>query len=475
MVRCCPPQSQPMRPPPPATKPHQNFLWLASRKLAIFILRDKARETMQLHKPLPESGPRSRRRHDASRRIAIWSLGFLGSLGFGTWSFLLLCFPISAPATNAPRKADVDYNRDIRPIFSENCYACHGPDQNKRKAGLRLDQKDDAFKELKSGNFAIVPSDLEKSKLIERITTKDDDDRMPPLKTGKHLTPAQIDLLRRWIAQGAEWKGHWAYLKPERPSLPAVKNARWVRNEIDAFILARLEKEGLSPSREADKVTLIRRLTFDLTGLPPTIEEVDAFLADKSPDAYEKVVDRLLNSSAFGERMGQFWLDLARYADTNGYHIDNHRDMWKWREWVINAFNRNMPFDQFTIEQLAGDLLPQATLEQKVASGFNRNCMVNFEGGADPDEYATKYVVDRVSTTSIVWLGTTLGCAECHDHKYDPFTQKEFYQLYAFFNNVPEKGLDGSKANPAPSIKVPLPEQQAKLDDLKKTIASLES
>jgi hypothetical protein len=375
-------------------------------------------------------------------------------------------------AAGSKSKTTVDFNRDIRPIFSENCYACHGPDQNKRKAGLRLDQKEGAFKELDSGNFAIVPGDLNSSKLIYRVTTSDEDDRMPPLKTGKKLTALQIDLLRRWVAEGAEWKGHWAYLKPERPPVPPVNAARWLRNEIDAFILARLEKEGLSPSREADKGTLIRRVTLDLTGLPPTIEEVNSFLADKSPDAYEKVVDRLLASPAFGERMAEFWLDLARYADTNGYHIDNHRDMWKWREWVINAFNRSLPFDEFTIEQLAGDLLPDPTIEQKIASGFNRNTMVNFEGGADPDEYATKYVVDRVDTTAVVWLGTTLGCAECHDHKYDPFTQKEFYQFYAFFNNVPEKGLDGSKSNPVPSLKVPSAEQKEKLAELKKIIAS---
>ena len=377
-----------------------------------------------------------------------------------------------AHSVNMP---EVDYNRDIRPIFSENCYACHGPDQNKRKAGLRLDKKEEAFRQLESGNYAIVPGEPAKSKLIYRITTTDDDDRMPPLKTGKHLTPSQIENLRRWITQGAQWKGHWAYLKPERPSIPSVRNKRWLRNEIDAFILARLEKEGLSPSREADKTTLIRRLTFDLTGLPPTISEVDAFVADRSPNAYEKVVDRLLASPAFGERLAEFWLDLARYADTNGYHIDNHRDMWLWRQWVINAFNRNMPFDQFTIEQIAGDLLPDATIEQKIASGFNRNNMVNFEGGADPDEYMSKYIVDRVDTTAAVWLGTTLGCAECHDHKYDPFKQKEFYQLYAFFNNVPEQGLDGQKSNPVPSLRVPSLEQAARLESLKQAVAKTEA
>lgn len=368
----------------------------------------------------------------------------------------------------------IDFNRDIRPIFSENCYACHGPDHNKRKNGLRFDHQEEPFKKLESGKIAIVPGDLANSEMIRRITTTDPDDHMPPPDALNQLNKEQIELLKRWVKEGAKWKGHWAYIPPERPEVPKVKRKSWVRNAVDNFILARLEKEGLKPSREADKATLIRRVTFDLTGLPPTIEEVDAFLADKTPDAYEKLVDRLLESPAFGERMAERWLDLARYADTNGYHIDNHRDMWLWRQWVINAFNKNMPFDEFTIEQLAGDMLPNATVDQKIASGFNRNNMVNFEGGADPDEYATKYVVDRVDTTATVWLGSTLRCAECHDHKYDPFTQKEFYQFYALFNNVPEKGLDGKTENPVPSLKVPSPSQKSQIAKLEKQIASSE-
>jgi hypothetical protein len=378
---------------------------------------------------------------------------------------------LAAPAIDAESK--IDFNRDISPIFSENCYACHGPDEKKRKADLRLDQSDSPFKKLESGKMPIVPGDLAKSELIRRITASDED-QMPPAKFGKQLSKAQIDLLSQWVKQGAKWQGHWAYITPERPAVPKVKKKSWPRNAIDNFILARLEKEGLKPSREADKTKLIRRVTFDLTGLPPTIEEVDAFLADKSANAYEKLVDRLLASTAFGERMAQVWLDLARYADTNGYHIDNHRDMWLWREWVINAFNKNMPFDEFTIEQLAGDMLPNATTEQKIASGFNRNNMVNFEGGADPDEYLTKYIVDRVSTTATVWLGSTLACAECHDHKYDPFSQKEFYQLYALFHNVPEKGLDGKETNPVPSMKVPSPTQKIQIAKLEKEIDSAE-
>ncbi len=380
--------------------------------------------------------------------------------------------PARAPKASPAR---VDFNRDIRHIFSNHCYACHGPDANKRKANFRLDSKADAFKLLESGQHALVPGSLAKSHLWERISSTDEGERMPPRRFGKPLSKEQIDLVRRWIEQGAEWKGHWAYIPPQRPPLPAVRDTAWPRNGIDSFILARLEKEGLRPSPEADRPTLLRRLSFDLTGLPPTPAEVDAFVNDKSPNAYEKVVDRLLGSVHYGERMAQNWLDLARYADTNGYHIDNHRDMWKWREWVIAAFNRNKPFDRFTVEQLAGDLLPNATLEQKIASGFNRNTMVNFEGGADPNEYLSKYVIDRLTTTATVWLGTTLGCAECHDHKYDPFTQKEFYQFYAFFNNIPERGLDGQKENPVPSLRVAGPAEQARLAALQKQIGAVEA
>ena len=363
-------------------------------------------------------------------------------------------------------RAAVQFNRDVRPILSEYCFQCHGPDNNHRKAGLRLDVKEDAFKLLKSGEHAFVAGDIEKSAAIQRITTTDEDDIMPPTKVGKKLSAAQIETLKQWVKEGANWQGHWAYQKVEKPAAPEVKKKDWARNEIDKFVLARLEKEGLDPSSEADKITLIRRLSFDLIGLPPTIDEVDAFLADNTSESYEKLVDRLLNSPQFGERMAQHWLDLARYADTNGYHIDNHRDMWKWREWVINAFNKNKRFDEFTIEQIAGDLLENPTLEQRIATGFNRNGMHNFEGGADPDEYQTKYVVDRVATTANVFLGSTLACAECHDHKYDPFTTKDFYQFYAFFNTIPEQGLDGNSDNPRPFLRVPNEEQGARLVEL---------
>lgn len=368
-------------------------------------------------------------------------------------------------ALAAERPAAIDFGRDIRPILSDNCFTCHGPDKDKRKAGLRLDTKEDAFKKLDSGDYAIVPGRPDQSRLLAVITLPpEDDDHMPPPKTGKKLSAAQVDLLRRWIVQGAKWAGHWSYVAPERPAIPAVKNKKWARNDVDRFILAALEKSGLKPNTEADRYTLIRRLSLDLIGLPPTVQEVDDFIADKSPNAYEKVVERLLASPHFGERLALAWLDQARYADTSGYHFDGFRQMHLWRDWVIQAFNDNKPFDQFTIEQLAGDLLPDATIDQKIATGFHRNVMTNDEGGADPDEYLAKYVVDRVNTTAQVWLGTTVGCAECHDHKYDPISTKEFYQFYAFFHSVPEKGLDGTRVkNPAPVLKVPSPDQGSRL------------
>ena len=375
----------------------------------------------------------------------------------------LLLAGFHAPAADRP--AAIDFGRDIRPILSDNCFTCHGPDKDKRKAGLRLDTKEDAFKKLDSGGYAIVPGKPDQSRLLAVITLPpDDDDHMPPTKTGKKLSAAQVDLLRRWIVQGAKWAGHWSYVAPERPAVPTVKNKKWARNDVDRFILAALEKSGLKPNAEADRYTLIRRLSLDLIGLPPTVQEVDDFIADKSPNAYEKVVERLLASPHFGERLALAWLDQARYADTSGYHFDGFRQMHLWRDWVIQAFNDNKPFDQFTIEQLAGDLLPDATIDQKIATGFHRNVMTNDEGGADPDEYLAKYVVDRVNTTAQVWLGTTVGCAECHDHKYDPISTKEFYQFYAFFHSVPEKGLDGTRVkNPAPVLKVPSPDQGSRL------------
>src|SRR6185503_4038422 len=320
----------------------------------------------------------------------------------------------------------------------------------------------------------IVPGDSSNSRLIKRVTASNPDTRMPPADSGKTLSAKQVELLRRWIDEGAKWNTHWAYVPPKRHEAPRVAMGSWPRNAIDNFVLARLEREGLIPSPPADKVTLLRRVSLDLTGLPPTTAETESFLNDASPDAYERRVDRLLSSPHYGERMAMEWLDLARYADTHGYHIDSHRDMWRWRDWVINAFNQNMPFDRFTIEQLAGDLLPDATLEQKIASGFNRNHMINFEGGAIPEEYQVEYVVDRLETTSNVWMATTLGCARCHNHKYDPITQKEFYQFFAFFNTVAEEGLDGNTGNAKPFLPLPSQQQKSRLDELNSGIKAEE-
>jgi hypothetical protein len=389
------------------------------------------------------------------------------------WALSAWCLaplPVRAAKPDAP----INYNREIRPILSNNCFKCHGPDAEERKAGLRLDNRVEALKPTESGRKAIVPGKPAASLLVRRINSTKPDFIMPPPDSNRKLLPAEKELLARWIEQGAEYQELWSFVPPNRPPPPPVKRTAWPRNAIDYFILARLESEGLSPSPEADKTGLIRRLTLDLTGLPPTPAEVDAFVADTSPEAYDRVVDRLLASPHFGERLAVDWLDAARFADTHGYHIDSGRDMTPWREWVINAFNRNKPFDKFTIEQLAGDLFPAATVQQRIASGFNRNHMINFEGGAIPEEYQTAYIVDRVNTTSTVWLGLTVGCAQCHDHKFDPITQKEYYELYAFFHNVPEKGLDGSKGNAAPVLKVPTPEQQRKLAELTASIKQME-
>jgi Protein of unknown function (DUF1553)/Protein of unknown function (DUF1549)/Planctomycete cytochrome C len=342
------------------------------------------------------------------------------------------CLLLAAPLAAAD-KAAVDYTRDVRPVLANSCYACHGPDEKVRKAKLRLDLRDEAVKK------AIVPGKGTESPLYQRVTAKDPDEVMPP-PHGKRpaVTPEQAELLRRWIDAGARFDQHWAYVKPVRPPVPDVKNAAWVRNPIDAFVAREHERHGFSPAPEADKVTLIRRLSFDLVGLPPTPTDVDAYLKDTSANAYEKVVDRLLASKHFGERMAVLWLDAVRYADTGGYHSDNHRDVWLFRDYVIDAFNANKPFDQFTVEQLAGDLLPNPTNEQKIASGYNRMLMTTEEGGAQAKEYTAKYAADRVRNASNAWLGATMGCAECHNHKYDPYTTRDFYRFAAFFADVRE-------------------------------------
>ena len=404
----------------------------------------------------------------------------------------ILCVALGCSAQAAePLPQVVDFNRDIRPILSDNCFQCHGPDKARRKANLRLDTEEGAFADL-GDHRALVPGDLGKSELFRRISADDEQERMPPKKAGRPLTDRQIALVRRWIEQGAKWQKHWSLLPPTKAAPPKVTNRSWPRNGIDHFILDRLEHEGLAPAPEADRVPLLRRVTLDLTGLPPTPAEVDAFLADTSPYAYETVVDRLLASPHYGERLAIPWLDAARYADTNGYQTDGERVMWRWRDWVIDAYNRNLPFDQFTVAQLAGDLLPPpsplplspsegergrgegATLEQKIATGFNRNHRGNSEGGIIPEEYAVEYVVDRVETTATVWLGLTLGCARCHDHKYDPLKQKEFYQVFAYFNNVPEKGRALKYGNSPPYVKAPTPIQQERLRKLEQDLAAAE-
>jgi hypothetical protein len=357
----------------------------------------------------------------------------------------------------------IDYNRQIRPILSDNCFRCHGPDEGSREAKLRLDVRDAALQPAKSGAIAIVPGDPAKSELLLRIT--DAHEPMPPEESGKKLKPAEVALLRQWIAEGAPYAPHWAFVPPVAPTPPRSHRSGWVRNEIDRFILARLEQEKLSPAPEAEKATLLRRVSLDLTGLPPTVEALDAFLADPRPDAYERAVDRLLASPHFGERMATDWLDAARYADSNGFFRDNTRQIWPWRDWVIQAFNRNQPFDQFTIEQLAGDLLPNPTPAQRIATGFNRNHMVTGETGVIDEEYRVEYVADRLETTSTVWLGLTVACARCHDHKYDPISQRDYYQLFAFFNSGVEKGTI-TPDDPPPVMDVTSPEQKQELDRL---------
>jgi hypothetical protein len=374
-----------------------------------------------------------------------------------------------------PIPQKIQFNHDIRPILSENCFACHGPDSAHRKAGLRLDMENGGAFVLHKDRIPIVPGKLDKSELFRRITAKSADDQMPPPDSGKKLTAKQIELIRGWIQQGAAWQALWSFIPPQRAELPDVKDAAWCRNPIDRFILARLEAEGLHPSPEADKATLVRRLYLDLLGLPPTPDQVDEFLKDSSPDAYGRLVDRLLANPHYGERMALGWLDAARYADTHGYHIDSGRDMTAWREWVINAFNADMPYDQFTTKQLAGDLLPHATIDDKIASGFCRNNMVNFEGGAVPEEYHAAYIIDRVDTFGTVFLGLTVRCCQCHDHKFDPISQKEFYQFYAFFNHVPENGLDGQHGNAVPFIKTPTPRQKQTLEELASAVQKTEA
>jgi hypothetical protein len=384
----------------------------------------------------------------------------------------------AAAAFAAPpdaRPAKLSFNRDIRPILSDNCFRCHGPDEGTREAGLRLDRREHAVRAGESGKPAIVPKAVADSEALRRIVSTDADLRMPPPTSGKSLTPAQIDVLQRWVAEGAEYEGHWAFMPVERPAPPAVNRQGWVRNDVDRFLLARLEREQLEPAPEAALPILLRRVALDLTGIPPTPREIDAVLADPSRDAYERFVDRLLDSPRYGERMALQWLDFARFADSNGFQVDSSRQMWPWRDWVIDAFNRNVPFDQFTIEQLAGDLLPNATPQQILATGFNRNHRLNGEGGIIAEEWRVETVIDRVETTGMTWLGLTLNCCRCHDHKYDPISQREFYQFFSFFNNVAESGtLQGESRNTDPVLAVPTPDLARRIAEQETRIAAAE-
>ncbi len=349
--------------------------------------------------------------------------------------------PETAPIPDRARARRVRFNRDIRPILSDKCFRCHGPDATQRKGKLRLDSSQAARTPASSGSPAIVPGNLDESELYGRVTSSDRDEQMPPAKTGKPLTAGEIAKLKTWIEEGAEYEAHWSFIPPVRPDLPAVHRARWVRNPIDAFVLARLEKEGLEPAAEADRTTLIRRLSLDLTGLPPTLEAVDAFLADRRDDAYQRLVQRLLDSPHYGERWGRVWLDAARYADSDGYEKDKSRKVHFYRDWVIGALNRDLSYNHFIIEQVAGDLLPQCTQDQVVATGFLRNSMINEEGGIDPEQFRMEAMFDRMDAIGKSILGLTIQCAQCHSHKYDPLTQEEYYRMFAFINNTHEANI----------------------------------
>lgn len=387
--------------------------------------------------------------------------------------FFASIFHIVSVAVSADDR--VEFNRDIRPILSENCFHCHGPDAARRKGDLRLDSRDEAI-----AAKAIVPGKPDQSRIIERIMSPEHEQVMPPPESNKILTARDKELLRRWINDGAEYQGHWAFIAPKQPAVPQDAN-EGVINPIDNFIRLRLRQLNLKPSAEADRATLIRRVSLDLTGIPPTPEEVDAFVRDVSPKAYENLVDRLLASPRYGERMAMQWLDYARYADSNGFQTDSSRQMWRWREWVINAFNRNLPFDQFTIEQLAGDLLPNPALDQIVATGFHRNTRLNGEGGRIAEEWSAETVIDRVETTGQTWMALTIGCCRCHDHKYDPVTQKEFYQLFAFFNSIDESGVLDSEGgnrgggNSRPVVQIASDEQLVKQASLEAAVKEAEA
>ncbi len=380
-----------------------------------------------------------------------------------TLSIWLFLVAISAPVlAEGPA-----FQREIRPLLAGRCFKCHGPDAETREGGLRLDTQAGASSRLESGKVGVVPGDPKQSEVLARITSTNPDLRMPPPAEGPPLSASEIDLLSRWIAAGAKYESHWSYEPPRKATVPGVSRPEWCGNPIDRFVLSRLDREGRSPQKKADPAILLRRVTLDLTGLPPTIEEADAFLANPSSDAYAAVVDRLLASPAFGERFGRPWLDLARYADSAGYADDPPRVIWRYRDWVISALNSGMGFDQFSIEQLAGDLLPSPTESQLIATGFHRNTMTNSEGGTDDEEFRNVAIVDRVNTTMQTWMATTVMCAQCHSHKYDPISQKEFFQLFAILNQTE----DADRRDEAPLLSVYTPEQEQQRAELRQKLA----
>ena len=402
--------------------------------------------------------PSHRLQANSVKHTIVWiSLG--SSLGLAWYS------PVAAGQESKPiaRRA-VDFNDQVRPILARHCFKCHGPDDKSRKAKLRLDQEAAAKKPASSGEPPIVPGKPDESELVRRVFAEDADERMPPRSANSQLSDAERQTLKRWVAEGAKFDVHWAFRKPVKTAVPNVREPGRVRNPIDAFILARLDQEGLMPSPEADRATLLRRVSLDLVGLPPTPDEVDSFVADRSPDAYEKQVDRLLASPHYGERWARRWLDVARYADTNGYEKDRPRSIWPYRDWVIHALNSNLPFDRFTVEQLAGDMLPGAGVSQKVATGFHRNTMLNEEGGIDPLEFRFYAMTDRVATTGTVWLGLTIGCAQCHTHKFDPIPHRDYYRFMALLNNADE-----------PKMPVPSPTNAERRRSIEARIAAMKA
>jgi len=386
-----------------------------------------------------------------------------------------LAVPYKTHGSNAPapKSTKVDFNKFVRPILSEHCYKCHGPDAKDGMAGLRLDLHESAIKE-RNGRWAIKPGSSAHSGIIDRVTADPKDGLMPPPDSGtKPLTKEEVAILKKWIDEGAEYKKHWAFIPPANHEVPTVSNPNWCKNEIDKFVLARLDESGLKPAAEAPKETLLRRVSYTLTGLPPTPEETAAFLNDKSPNAYEKVVDRLLSSPRYGEHQARYWLDAVRYGDTHGMHIDNERAIYPYRDWVVRSFNRDLSFDKFTLWQMAGDMLPQPTLDQKIASGYIRMNPTTNEGGVIEEEFQVRNTFDRVDTTSTVYLGMTIGCAKCHSHKFDPVTHKDYYGLFAFFNSTKDAPLDGNLRAPDPVMKAPNPDQRREMDQLQGTLQSL--